>query len=115
VLYLKEQFRKHAKTKPNFTRDLSANNIACFSEQLSTTCWRGVTGENDLDAAFNNFTHLFKTIHDNFFTPKITRFNKNIHTKNSWMTQGLLNSRNHKIKLAMTNSLNVRNLFSILF
>jgi hypothetical protein len=100
VLYLKEQSRKHAKSKPNITRDLSAINIARFSEQLSTTSWRGITGENDPDLAFNNFSHLFKTIHDNFFTPKITRFNKNIHKKNPWMSQGLLNSRNHKFKLA---------------
>jgi hypothetical protein len=81
LLYLKEQSRKHAKSKPNITRDLSANNIARFSEQLSTTSWWGITGENDPDLAFNNFSHLFKTIHDNFFTPKITRFNKNIHKK----------------------------------
>jgi hypothetical protein len=81
VLFLKEQSRKHAKIKPNLIRDFSENNVACFSDQLSTTGWGGITGENDPGAAFDNFTVLFKAIHDNFFTPKSTKFNKNIHKK----------------------------------
>jgi hypothetical protein len=100
VLFLKEQSRKHVKTKPNLVRDFSEYNIACFLEQLATTCWRGITTENDPDAAFDNFTLLFKTLHENFFAQKNVKFNKNIHKKNPWMTQALLTSRNHKLKLA---------------
>jgi hypothetical protein len=100
VLFLKEQFKKHEKLKPNIVRNFSDHNISCFSNQLSTTDWLGVTSENDPGAAFDKFSQLFKTVHDNFFTPQVKRFNKNIHKKNPWMSQGLLVSRNTKLKLA---------------
>jgi hypothetical protein len=74
--------------------------MARFSNQLSTTDWRGVSLENDPTAAFNNFSNIFGTIHESFFSPKIRRFNKNIHKKNPWMTAGLLTSRINKIKKA---------------
>jgi hypothetical protein len=81
-------------------RDFSEQNIACFSNQLSSTCWNSVLETDDPNSSFNNFSEIFKTIYDNFFNLKVKRFNKNFNKINPWMTHGLLVSRTNKIKLA---------------
>jgi hypothetical protein len=81
VIFLKDLYKKHAKVNQTTFRDFSDVNMARFTNQLSTTDWRGVSLENDPTAAFNNFSNIFGAIHESFFFQKIRRFNKNIHKK----------------------------------
>jgi endonuclease/exonuclease/phosphatase (EEP) superfamily protein YafD len=97
VLFLKDQLKKHAKSKIILTRDFSEHNVACFSNQLSSINWDGVTADGDPNSSFDKFSNIFRTLHENFFSLKAKRFNKNINKINPWMTHGLLVSRSTKL------------------
>jgi hypothetical protein len=91
VIFLKDLYKKHVKLNQSTFRDFSYFNMTHFTNQLSTTDWRGVSLENDLAAAFSNFSNIFGMIHESFFSPKIRRFNKNIHKKKSLDDPGPFN------------------------
>jgi hypothetical protein len=101
VTFLKD-FAKQSKCNkvPCLIRNFSEQNIKNFSNQLNITNWDHITNENDPEKAFDQFSSTFKLIHKNFFALKPSRFNKNIHKKQKWMTSGLLVSRNKKLSLA---------------
>jgi endonuclease/exonuclease/phosphatase family metal-dependent hydrolase len=82
VLFLKNLFKKPAKITNTTFRDFSNHNIASFSNQLATVDWRGVAGEGDPSAAFDNFAEIFGTIHKNFSLQKTLNLTK-IFTKST--------------------------------
>jgi Reverse transcriptase (RNA-dependent DNA polymerase) len=88
------------------TRDFSACNVTRFTNSLVLSDWNPVLSCNDSDSALDKFTVTFKTLHEQFFAPKVKRFNKNVNKKEKWMTNGLLKSRLTKLKLAKNCSLN---------
>ena len=47
----------------------------------------------DPNLAYKEFSDTFFVLYDNFFALKTTRFNKNIHKKEKWITKGILISR----------------------
>jgi hypothetical protein len=84
------------------SRDFSEINIQRFSNQLSMCDWTLISNCNDPDTAFNLFTDQFNHLHNQFFKQKSTRFNRNVHRREKWMTFGLLKSRTTKLNLAKT-------------
>jgi exonuclease III len=80
-------------------RDMSDNNIKNFTDALNNLSWNDVLNVNDADTSYENFSNIFKDLHDFYFQEKKVKFNKNIHKKEPWMTKGLLISRLSKLKL----------------
>jgi hypothetical protein len=99
------------------SRDFSESNIQRFSNQLAMCDWNPVSNCNDPNTAFNLFENQFSIIHNQFFKPKLVRFNKNVHRRDRWMTLGLLKSRMTKMNLSkkcftepsVDNNLNYKN------
>ena len=91
--------RAKNKTKNNLTRNFSKFNIEKFRVNLSQLDWSSVSDSEDIDISYGNFWDTFKTLFDLNFPLTKSKFNKNFHKINSFMTKGLLISRMTKINL----------------
>ncbi len=89
----------HTKNAAIQSRDYSMQNLNCFKAELAIKNWDIVYNSPDVNTAYNEFWNIYKICHDVCIPLKRQRFNKNIHTKNPFMTLGLLVSRNTKNKL----------------
>jgi hypothetical protein len=78
------------------TRDFSNTNLLEFAGALGRTDWSNVTNIHTVDEAFEEFWSVYKANYNRIFKLKRTRFNKNIHKIQKFMTAGLLISRNTK-------------------
>ncbi len=58
--------------------------------------WEPVYNSIEANAAYSEFWKIYTNCHDVCFPLVRKRFNKDIHTKNPFMTLGLLVSRNTK-------------------
>jgi hypothetical protein len=86
-------------------RDFSDANMNRFTNSLFLEDWANVLNCNDPNESLNNFMTSFKSKHNEFFSPKTKRFNKNVNKKEKWMTTGLLISRLKKLELSKICSL----------
>jgi len=77
-------------TKPNIER---------FKACLGSMSWKNVTDSNDVNLCYNLFWTDFNMLFIQNFPVKRARFNKNLHKICNYMTQGLLVSRQTKLKL----------------
>jgi hypothetical protein len=80
-------------------RNYSIQNLNRFKLDLHNTDWTNVLQCRDVNMAYNEFWNTYVTCHDVNFPLVRTRFNKNIHKRQPFMTLGLLTSRNTKNKL----------------
>jgi hypothetical protein len=80
-------------------RNYSLNNLNKFKAELSGMDWTCVLSNNDVDLAYGEFWKKYNSCHDANFPLTKKLFNKNIHKRHPFMTQGLLISRNTKNKL----------------
>ncbi len=81
-------------------RDFSVNNINLFTAELNAANWSEVYKSQDAQLSYNKFSDTFLGLYNDYFPVKTCKFNIYIHTKNSWMTKGLLVSRKEKIRLS---------------
>ena len=84
------------ETKPVKRRSFTEQNINMFKSYLRDLSWADVTNENNVDASFNNFWRDFNMLFELCFPLCTFKFNKNIHKKKDFMTNGLITSRNQK-------------------
>ena len=95
-------FYKETDKQPKFivTRDFSKENIDSFKSSLrSNLPHEALLGEEDAQVCYNKFEEIFVNLYDFHFPEKISKFNKNIHFKEKWMTRGLMKSRRTKLTL----------------
>jgi hypothetical protein len=81
------------------TRDISFINLTNFKNDLGALNWNEVTTLNEVDVCFNAFWDTFSTLFNLHFPLTKFNFNKNRHSKNYFMTTGLLISRARKLEL----------------
>jgi hypothetical protein len=81
------------------SRNYSLQNLNNLKIDLSIADWTNITSLNDANLAYNEFWKTYEACHNTNFPLIRKRFNKNIHKKQPFMTQGLLVSRNTKNKL----------------
>jgi len=93
IFFFKESSYKTFKPKNVVNRNFSEQNMQKFTQLITNLNWNEVTCENGPDEAIEKFFGLFFPLYENFFSPKKSRFNKNIHRKEKWITGGLLISR----------------------
>ncbi len=86
--------------KSVYSRKFSPENLDRFKTLLSGTNWTNVTEANNVDIAA--FWAEFKQLYDLCFPLTMTKFNRNIHKINRYMTAGLLISRTTKNMLHKT-------------
>ncbi len=100
---------KQTKTSSDFkqSRNMSLTNLQNFKNALHALTWREVLTDHDINSSFNTFWDTFSTLFELHFPIIKTKFNKNLHPKNDFMTPGLLISRSNKnrlYKLAINDS-----------
>jgi hypothetical protein len=84
-------------------RDFSNTNMLEFKRQLNVVNWNSVISKDDVDEAYDEFWTVYTGLFDQSFPLKKRRFNKNVHKMQSFMTNGLLVSRNNKKILHKTS------------
>jgi hypothetical protein len=92
------------KTKTEFKRQLTADNIIRFKNALSNLSWDEVCTGDDVDGSFDKFWTIFHDLYNLHFPKKVVKFNKNYHKINNYMTTGLLVSRSKKLELCKISS-----------
>jgi hypothetical protein len=100
IVFFKETQKTESKPKVILKRDFSDQNVNKFSNFLKNTPWLNVLEELEPNCAFNIFSDQFETLHSNFFSPKLVKFNQNFHKKEKWITAGILTSRLTKLSLS---------------
>ena len=81
---------------PKTSRKITDTKIASFNELLNGMGWGTVLASNNANDSFDIFWDTFKTLFDLHFPVSQTKFNKNFHKINAFMTNGLLTSRRQK-------------------
>ena len=81
------------------SRNFSKQNIVKFKANLQNADWHAVFNSEDVDESYNAFWDIFSTLFNLHFPLTKTKFNKNFHKLNCYMTNGLLVSRQTKINL----------------
>ena len=95
-------FFKEMDKQPKFikTRDFSKENINSFKSSLHLNLpHEALLREEDAQICYDKFEEIFINLYDFHFPEKISKFNKNIHFKEKWMTRGLMKSRRTKLTL----------------
>lgn len=97
--FLKSQ--KKIKEMPKFItgRNFSETNIRNFQLALQNFSFDEVYIEMDTQSCYDKFHALFYELYEQHFPLITTRFDKNFHRVEKWMTLGLMNSRLNKIRL----------------
>ena len=91
--------RVKLKPKSTFKRKLTDDNINGFKLSLAGIDWTDIYQNNDVDQSFDLFWTIFSDLYKIHFPEIKTKFNKNIHRINGYMTGGLLVSRKSKLEL----------------
>jgi hypothetical protein len=100
---------KNSKPQPKYSRNFSLANMIKFREALRNLNWQPVYLETNVNQSFDTFWDSFSLLYDLYFPLTKTKFNKNIHRINDFMTNGLLLSRKRKLdlhKLSITDPTN---------
>ena len=90
---------KKNKERTYRTRNFSEQNLTNFKTALGGMRWNLVTEANNVDTACDEFWSGYSELFDLFFPFTTVRFNKNIHNKAQFMTEGILKSRSTKNRL----------------
>ncbi len=90
------------KNNPKYVtfREFNQEKFDQFSEILNSQSWEDVISINNTQTSFDNFMNFYTETFNSVFPLKKVRFNKKIHKKEPFMTNGLLKSRFKKLKLA---------------
>ena len=74
-------------------RNFSQFNLRRFKEALGLCTWNNTLSNNDVNNSYDNFWNDFHTLFELHFPLIKVKFNRNVHKKNNFMTNGLLISR----------------------
>lgn len=85
--------------KPVETRQINTASLNRFKNYLRNLRWDDVTSSNDVDKSYEAFWNTFYSLFELNFPLKTAKFNKKIHKINNYMTEGLLKSRETKMRL----------------
>ena len=88
------------------TKNLSPEAIEKFKKNIQNIPWDSVLASADPQSCLDSFLETFLEIYNLHFPEKLTKFNKNFHGKEKWMTAGLLISRRNKFALGSTSAKN---------
>jgi hypothetical protein len=79
-----------------FVRMSTTDNVNRFRALLAASDWSDVTNSQCVDSSYDAFWSTYSNLFEICFPLKKVRFNRNIHKKNQFMTEGLLTSRRTK-------------------
>ena len=77
-------------------RNMSGQQVLNFKDAIRNLRWQNVTSCNNVNESYQIFWNDFKTLYDLHFPLIHSKFNRNIHSINKFMTRGLLISRVRK-------------------
>ena len=87
-------------------RIFSNENLEAFKHDLDLLTFDEITSEIETQTAYNKFHATFFSLYNRHFPIREVKFNRNIHKKENWMSNGLLISRKNKILLGNQKAIN---------
>ena len=81
------------------SRHINSESTNKFKATLKNVQWTDVLDSADPQSGLNAFLSTFLDLYNITFPEIITKFNKNVHKKEKWMTAGIMISRNRKMLL----------------
>ena len=116
---------KGPTNKIKLSRNFCETNMIGMRNALEQITWNNVLALDDVNNAFEEFWSTFNTLYELYFPLTSSKFNRNVHKINDYLTKGLLISRNkknvlHKLYLKTPNEYNettyktYRNLYNTL-
>ena len=81
------------------SRNFSQQNLLSFGAALRSLNWDHVTCHEDSQLSYDSFFDTFNNLYEFYFPTVKSKFNRNKHKVEMWMSNGLLISRAQKIKL----------------
>jgi hypothetical protein len=100
VVHFRRGSSKSASPKNITSRNFSQNNLALFGEALRNCNWDFVMNSDSAQESYNYFSDTFLSLYDIYFPNVTVKFNRNFHSLEKWMSNGLLISRREKIRLS---------------
>ena len=94
------QEKTNANPEYIYIRSMSDEAINNFKTALNSQSWEGVYAEENANDGFNNFLKVFEDLFEIYFPVKKTKFNKNVHKKEPFISSGLMVSRRKKLELS---------------
>ena len=85
------------------SRHINPASILNFKETLKNLAWTDTLTSADPQISLDTFLKNFLDLYNLHFPETVTKFNKNYHSKEKWMTNGLLTSRRNKMSLCTTS------------
>ena len=82
------------------SRHINETSLENFKLTLKNMPWTDTVGKNDPQSSIDSFLLNFHELYNLHFPEVTTKFNKNFHRKELWMTEGLLVSRRKKFQLS---------------
>jgi hypothetical protein len=79
--------------KTHTVRDFSDQNLNNFKAALGGANWDNVLNSNNVDHACDELLSIYNDLYNVIFPLRTIRFNKNVHNKQPFMSNGLLKSR----------------------
>ena len=100
MTFLEMPFTKPPKKQNvDYSRNFSKQNLENFRNDLGKLKWTEVMSSRDIETSYDSFWDPFKTLYELNFPLRKSKFNKNYHAINGYMTKGLLISRGTKLQL----------------
>ena len=88
------------------SKNMSPEAIQKFKTNMQNIHWEEVLASADPQSCLDSFLKTFLELFNLHFPEKLTKFNKNFHGKEKWMTAGLLISRRNKLALGSISAKN---------
>ena len=79
-----------------YKRIHSGDNVAKFTNSLSSVNWSEILDGVDANSDYDNFIEKFTEIHDEYILLKKSKINRKTIPKSPWITKGLSKSINVK-------------------
>ena len=88
------------------SKNMSPEAIQKFKTNIQNIHWEEVLASADPQSCLDSFLKTFLELFNLHFPEKLTKFNKNFHGKEKWMTAGLLISCRNKLALGSISAKN---------
>ncbi len=100
IIHFLQTKKPTEKPKTLTARNFCTSNLDKFKANLTNINWNFINEEPDAQSSYNSFSDVFHNLYNMHFPLVTTKFNRNFHKIEPWITTGLLISRNNKLKLA---------------
>jgi len=99
IIFSLNKLPKKPKSKPEFQRKFSNDQLLSFGNALKNINWDPITSSDNPNTAYDHFEETFIDLYNLYFPLSPKKFCRRTSPIEDWMSRGLLISRNEKLRL----------------